>query len=144
MTAYPSFPHLHSQGLGRIPPALTSGRARLGGSRLPDRHPPPPTPVTPSFSGSGMGNSRTTAGLEKHSLKPPGVLLAPRCPRPSALTSPLWRLRVMRTVCLAGLWGGAGQSMCSSCSQASERPRRVPPLAHISPAPGPWSSSRPS
>ena len=91
-----------------------------------------------------MGNSRTTAGLEKHSLKQPGVLLlASRCPRPSALTSPLWRLRVMRTVCLAGLWGGAGQSMCSSCSQASERPRRVPPLAHISPAPGPWSSSRP-
>lgn len=37
-----------------------------------------------------MGNSRTTAGLEKHSLKPPGVLLAP--PLPQALSSDLTSL----------------------------------------------------
>ena len=41
-------------------------------------------------------------------------------------------------------WGGAGQSMCSSCSQASQQPWRVPPLAYISPARDPGDPPGPA
>lgn len=64
-----------------------------------------------------MRNSRTT-GLEKHW---PQAAWSPSpaspCPRPSALTSPLWRLRVMRTVCLAGRGEGRGRA----CAPAAAR-----------------------
>lgn len=130
------FPHVHSERQNPPTPALISGRARLGvpGCQT-DASPPHHHQLA---SQAAAGKQQNESRMRKAQPRAAHLLLpASRCPRLSALTSPLWRPRVMRTVCLAGCGEGRGAALRSSCSQASQQPHWVPPPAHISPAPDP-------
>lgn len=91
---------------------MTHGRAQFGGSRLPDGYSLPHLAL--QEAAGGRAGPENTA---PNSLSPPPP--PPTAPWPSTLISPLWRLRVTRTVCLAG----HGEGQAELCSPAAARPQ---------------------
>ena len=82
----------------------------------------------------------------REALAPSSLVSLSRLPLPQALGSDLTSLEAEgdENSLFGRSWGGAGQSMCSSCSQASQQPWRVPPLAYISPARDPGDPPGPA
>ena len=117
-----------------------SPQLRLGAR--PDRH--PLTRDTRLFRSQQekLQNNRIREAVAPSSLGSPSRLPLPRA-LGSDLTSPEAEgdeNSLFGRSCV----GGGGQSMCSSCSQASQQPWRVLPLAHISPARDPGDPPGPA
>lgn len=126
----PLFSHLHSEGLGRIPPTLTSSRARV---RAPGCQ--TDTPIRRQQSSRIRKAQPQTACLLPSPL--------PSLPRPQALSSDLTSLEAEgeENSLFGRSGGGAGRSNALQLQPASAASGVPPP--HICPAPGCWRCSRP-
>lgn len=129
------FSHLHREGLGRIPPALTSSRARVGA--------PGCQTDTPIRRHVEQQNSRVRKAQPQTACLLPASL--PPLPQPQALSSDLTSLEAEgeENSLFGRSGGGAGQSNALQLQPGLRAAPVGPTPAHICPAPGSWRCSRP-